>query len=380
MAKKRKHKKDKVFNDRPRKVFRKYVGASEVAFSVCFIGLVMLMGLWFAMRKDDFDPGERDISIDVLIAQSVEDHLYEPPLKRWVDPSVVTAGLRVAVDLEPYPSSIIGEGWTLDSRLQEFNSENLYEKINGQADQYILFGFETLHFLAITNAAEGLDINLELYNMGTFANALGIFAAQRSEGTQVLQKDNAFYYPTLAGAFGIVGSYYFKLSGSENSEFIREKALDFVAEFSRSVRGDVQIPSSLTLLSQGLGLDFSAIEYQREDVFQYAFAKDFWFGKVPKEKGGRFFVHEADSEEAAAGLFEEILEEHLFDLSLVTREGNDVILQHDFLKNFSTLNQNGNYVFGIDGADSRESAVQSLASFQEILLEHAQKVYGNSEK
>ena len=130
---KKSKKKDKVFNDRPRKIFRKIIPNGEVVFGVFFIGFVLLMGVWFALRRDDFDPGERDVAIEVLIAQSVEDHLYEPPLLRWVDPALAYTSGPVMQDLGPFPASIVGNGWAPDGRLPEFYATNRYDELNGQA-------------------------------------------------------------------------------------------------------------------------------------------------------------------------------------------------------------------------------------------------------
>ena len=68
----RKKSKDKVFNDRSRKIFRHYFGASELAFGVFFILFTVAMGAWFVMQRDNYDPGERDISMELMIAQQAK--------------------------------------------------------------------------------------------------------------------------------------------------------------------------------------------------------------------------------------------------------------------------------------------------------------------
>lgn len=369
--KKSKKKKDKVFNDRPRKIFRKIIPTGEVVFGVFFIGFVLLMGIWFAMRRDDFDPGERDVAIEVLVAQSVEDHLYEPPLLRWVDPALRNSSGPVMQDLGPFPASIIGNGWETAGRLQVFDETNLYEKINGQETQYKAYGFQAMHFLSLTHPAEGLDVSIEFYDMGTFQNALGIFAAQRSEGSQVESRENVFYYLTEVGVLGIIDSYYFKMTGSESNEAIREHALRFIADIPALVTGTGETPISFMVLSQGMHLDFQDILYVKEDVFQYGFAKDFWFGNAGADSPVKYFIHESENAETARALFDQILEEHLYEFSLVEQEGADVFLKHEFLKSFATLNQSGKWVYGLEGVPTEELARQTLSAFQEILLDDA---------
>jgi len=377
-SKKKSKKKDKVFNDRPRKIFRKIIPTGEVVFGVFFIGFVLLMGIWFAMRRDDFDPGERDVAIEVLIAQSVEDHLYEPPLLRWVDPALRGTAGPVTQDLGPFPASIVGNGWETAGRLQEFDETNLYEKINGQETQYKAYGFQYMYFLSITNPAEGLDVSIELYDMGTFQNALGIFAAQRSEGSRVESRESVFYYLTEVGVLGIIDTYYFKMTGSDSHAALDQLALRFVADIPARATGTGETPDSFLVLSQGLQLDFQDIQYVKEDVFQYDFAEEFWFGNAGTDSPVKYFIHESEDAEAARSLFDQILEEHLYEFSLVEQEGTDVFLKHEFLKSFATLNQSGKWVYGLEGVPTEELARQTLSAFQEILLGDAVPAFDES--
>ena len=54
-----KKKKEKVFNDRKRKIFRNRISGGETAFGVVFILIVVMMGVWFASRKDKYDPARQ---------------------------------------------------------------------------------------------------------------------------------------------------------------------------------------------------------------------------------------------------------------------------------------------------------------------------------
>ena len=364
-----KRNKDKIFNDRSRKIFRHYIGTSEVAFSLFFILFTIAMGAWFVMQRDNYDPGERDISMKVLIAQQVEDHLWEPPLELWFEPGSRPAGGARAIDLGIFPPQTLFGDWSPASRVKVFDDSNLYEKINGQDTQYKAFGFQFLHFISIEDTEKGLDVNIELYDMGSFQNALGIFAAQRSAGSQVQSEGKAFLYLTEAGALGIVDKYYFKFSGNEDSETIRNHALLVIKSFSEGVSGSGDTPRAFMVLAQELGIDFQDIEYVMEDVFQYDFAKDFWFGSVSPDSTEKYFLHEAASEEDASELFDQIVEEHSYEYTLVSRDGDHVVMKHDFLETFFTLNQNGRFVFGIDGAPDEAHATKSLDALAAKLSE-----------
>lgn len=372
MAKK-KSKSEKVFNDRSRKIFRKYIGNTEVIFSAFFIGFTLLMGWWFIDQRDAYNPEDRDISYDLLVAQQVEDHLYEPPLQRWRDPSMAVEGLVTApsIDTGIFPPSIVENGWTTDSAFQQFDPNTLYEKINGQEVQYKAFGFQQLDYIALAGPEEDLYASIELYDMGEFKNALGIFAAQRNPDATVLSEGALFYYPTEVGALGIVDKYYVKITGSADSEIIRDHAVTVLKDFAASVDASAgTTPPGFMVLAGGMGIDFSGIEYQKEDVFQYSFAKEFWFGRVPEAgENARVFVHLAESEDAAATLLRQMIEELAWDYTEVERTETRAVFEHEFLKTNFVVEQRGPYVYGIDGAADRESATGQLNTLQENLLE-----------
>ncbi len=362
---------DRVFNDRPRKVFRHYIGRSEVGFGVFFVVFTAVMGGWFVLQRDNYNPNDRDISMDVLLAEQVEDHLWEPPLLRWSEPGSYAAagGAGPAAELGIYPASTLGDGWEAVTPLEKFDNSNLYEKVNGQETQYKSFGFQFLHFMSIGLPSDKLEVNIELYDMGDFKNALGVFAAQRSADSKVEKHGGAYLYLTEVGALGIVDKYYFKFTGDTPSPKIQEHALKIVGDFAAAQAAGGTAPKSFALLADGMGLDFANIQYVPEDVFQYAFAKEFWFGKKSPDSNEQYFVHQAASADEAAKLLAQVLEEHQFDYKLVSREGDRAVLQHNFLKNYFSIEQRDDFVFGVDQAPDTGEASKSVEALAAKLFE-----------
>lgn len=373
--------KHKVFTDRKRKVYRKRISGGEVAFSALFAALVLGMAGWFAAQRDNFDPGERDISMATLVEDTVVDNLYRTPLERWTesghaDGGAEGAGLSVA-ELAPFPAVILDGGWEPSSRLQEFDESTLYEKIDGAAPQYIQFGFVKLHYISIAKAGTTHDISIELYDMGNFENALGIFAAQRDEEAAVVSNGEAHYYLTAVGALGIAGPYYFKLSGTSAEPVILEKSEQLVHALSTIAGQAGQTPRAFEVFTREFGIPFQDIEFEKSDVFQYDFAKDFWFGRAAPESNLRYYVHEAANAEEADVLFDKLLENHLFDYdrALGTDDSTPLevsaskaVLKHKFLNTYLTLVRVDNLVFGIDGAAESGEASQATAMLQAALL------------
>jgi len=363
---------NRVFNDRPRKIFRHYIGRSEVGFSVFFVVFTAVMGGWFILQRDNYNPGDRDISMDILLAQQVEDHLWEPPLQRWVEPgshAAVAGGGAPVASIGIFPASTVGNGWEESSRMEEFDSNTLANKINGQETQYKAYGFKRLHFIGVANPAETLELNVYLYDMDSFQNALGIFAARRTAGAKVEKRGGAYLHMTEVGALGIVDKYYFEIAGDTPSPTIQQHALRIMEDFAAAQTGGGAVPSGFSLLVDGMGLDFGSVEYQPVDVFQYAFCKDFWFGKKSAEGKEQYFVHQAASPEEAATLIGQILEEHQWDYAVVSREGNRAVLQHNFLKTYFSIEQRDAFVFGVDQAPDTVDAAQSLEALAAKLFE-----------
>lgn len=357
MAKrKRFDKKDSVLTPHKRKLLRKEFPAAEFWSAVTVLVALLGGGWWVLAQKDNYDPGERDISIEALQASSVEDNLYREPMKRWVDPARRSAaGGMPLVDTGIFPATLVSDGWDLVGRVETFEPDTLYEKINGQAEQYLAYGFKRLHHATL--AKDDAYVTVELYDQERFENALGVFAAQRDEGRSVAQQGQVFYDETSAGAFGVYGPYFFKISGSATSEAVVNKA----GQLLETVSG-VQAPASgramaFEVLTGSLGLEFADVAYEPENVFQYDFMQEVWFGRAGD--GARYFVHEAADAASARSLLEQLAVEQEFDYEKVATTGDAILYKHRFLDTWFGVEARGALLLGVDGAADR-ATLESL--------------------
>jgi hypothetical protein len=366
MAKKKKKAKgQKVFNDRPRKIFRHYIGRSEFVFSAIFTGFVVLMGIWFFAQKENYDPGERDIAYELLLEQSVEDHLWEPPMQYWTEPGTGVASAAVGPDVGIYPAEVASDGWTPIGRLKEFTNKTVYEKIDGQEVQYNSFGMKFMYFLSLGKG--DIEVNIELYDMGEFKNSLGVYSAQRSEGSQVEQVGSAFVTRTAVGALAIVNQYYFKFSANIEDPSISDHAVKVISAFAKEQGDGGAVPEVFGVLNDGLGLEFDQIGYQKSDVFQYDFANDFWFGTPGGDTKLKYFLHQEADGPGADALFGLIMEEHEFEYEILDQQASDVLMKHEFLKTFNTMNKTGSFVYGVEGAATQEEAEAAAQKLKTLI-------------
>jgi hypothetical protein len=343
---------------------------------VFFVFFTAVMGYWFFKQKDHYNADDRDIKMDVLIADQVESHLWEPPLMRWQEPGTMNATLASAggtaaapaVNIGVYPPTTLSDGWTLVTPLQKFDNTNLYEKIDGGEDQFKQFGYQFLYYIVIGLPAEKLEVNVELYDMGNFKNALGIYAARRDAGTKIETHGSVYFHPTEVGVTGVVDKFYFTFAGDSANPKIMDHALKVLDDLAKAQPGGGTMPKAFGVLTN-LGVDFSSIDYVPEDVFQYAFAKDFWFGKKDPKGNEQYFVHQAASADEAAKLLGQFLEELKWDYKVVSKEGQKVVLQHSVLKTFFSIEQRDAFVFGVDHAPDTDEASKSLEALAAKLFE-----------
>ena len=360
--------KERIFTNKKRRVLRKHISKGEKIFGGCFVGFLVLAGVWFGLRGDDFDASERDVSMAVMEESRVEDTLYRTPLQRWADPAQGGSAAPTH-QLGIFPASILEDGWIPSSRPQRFNESNLFEKINGAAPQYFQYGFSTLHFLSIGKEEAELEINIELYDMAEFSNALGIFAAQRDDDQDLEELNGAHFYRTAAGALGVYDRFYFKLTGNQNANPVREKALQLVGAIAELPSGSGQSSALYRVFAESLGIPFQRIVYEKNDVFQYDFAQDFWFARPDASHDSRYYVHNATSSDEAAALYDKLLENHLYDYTVVEEAANKVVLKHNFLNNYLSLARFENTIYGFEGAPDVNSIERALITLTDALFE-----------
>jgi hypothetical protein len=353
-----------VLNPQKRRIFRRRISPWENASAAILVGVVLLATTWILLQRDNYDPAERDISLEALQEGSLARELYHTPLKTWVEPGSAPAG-AAGPDLGIFPATLLDGGWALRGRVETYDPDNLYEKINGAAEQYLSFGFQRLHYLTLEE--EERSLILELYDQSRFRNALGIFAAQRDGSREVLGSGSLCYYPTSVGAVGIHGNYLFKIAGSEASgpmEAKTEQLLEVVAGLPTAPGGGSEV---FALFTGPLSLPFESVAYQRQDVFQYDFLGDVWFGSPDGAGEARYFVHRAESPEEAASLYGQLAEEQGYEYEVVERDGGGALFRHEFLETFFAARHRGGWLYGVDGAGDRATAERLLSRLDEAL-------------
>ena len=358
-------KKGKVFNrlERPR-LLRKEISTTETAVGVLLLLVILGMIYWLVEQRSNYDPGERDIDIALLVAQSVEDNLYKTPLKRWRDPNLGDLS-EAPVALGPFDPSLLEGGWRSVSTPQTFEADTLYEKINGQADQYVKFGFQKLTVIELEHRGTGRFLDVFLYDQGTFEGSLGVYQEQRG-GRATEQFEGVHYTPNVIGAIGMSGRVFFHIIADAPDKSIEVMTRRVVMALARLGQQGVP-PTGFEILNSGLGVPFEQIGYQPSNVFQYRFAQHFWFGDLEGTEDARIFVHTAKTPSDARQLYDKLLAELLEDYDVIESAPTHTFLQHRFLKTYFGLRHEGASVFGVEKHPQAEGVAVALKRLQTTL-------------
>ena len=92
---------------------------------------------------------------------------------------LVGCGGKPAALSGAFPGADAVPGWTPAGDAETFDSENLYDLVNGQAESFFAYGFEQVAVRHYENA-EGTRLDVEVWQLATPADAYGLFTAQRA--------------------------------------------------------------------------------------------------------------------------------------------------------------------------------------------------------
>ncbi len=160
------------------------------------------------------------------------------------------------------PASAVS-GWQMREAPRTYNTENLYEYIDGNMDLFMAYGFLDLavgDYTPIVGQEHAPAphpgwISVDIYNMGTPLQAFGIFGAEKPTDTGTGTEDDSEPVPVRGGAQGyrtggtIVfwkGQYCVKVSLIEGED--SAAAMKLAEATAASIGGDAAMPAELARL------------------------------------------------------------------------------------------------------------------------------------
>jgi hypothetical protein len=134
--------------------------------------------------------------------------------------------------------------WKTDGKVLNFSKENLFEHIDGAAEFYLSYGFESLKVASWTN--NGVELTIEVYDHRDPLHAYGIYSIEKS--------DKAVTSPVGLEGYGdaatfnfVAGRFYVKMNGMQ-LEKVRGFSLKALAEeFSKTLCAKPEYPNIVGL-------------------------------------------------------------------------------------------------------------------------------------
>ena len=123
------------------------------------------------------------------------------------------------------PQSSLPEGWKLDGEVKVYRGKKLYDSINGAADRFFQYDFREQYVAMYSSSDADRKVQVELYDMGTPADAFGIFSCH----------DSVMSQHTKIGLVGIISPI--NLDFCQGKVFARLQAFGFgEGEAERALR------------------------------------------------------------------------------------------------------------------------------------------------
>ena len=161
------------------------------------------------------------------------------PIKKILIISVIVGSLTAADDFPTIP------GWKASSEIRYYTAENLWEYINGAADQFIDYDMQDLKVREFKT--DSLAISIDIYDMRDPLSAFGIYALESRtiEPKLSIGAEAAITPPSLA--LMVKDRYYIKVYAFEGelTQKAGERVLHAIADV---LTGDNGLPKILTLL------------------------------------------------------------------------------------------------------------------------------------
>jgi hypothetical protein len=300
---------DRLFVREGRRSYRRRFSRTEVRLGASVLVVLGAIGAWVAWKGQHPDPS--------LFAPGFEaDPLAKSPARTVVDGAVPGAADRTpggaasgevggaataagAGERGPLPTGLAGSGFS-EGKITHFDPTNLYIKVDGREDFYKGFGFKALHCVSLTardNAAVTVDI--ELYDLGTAANALGAYAGERAPDAVSQVNGSGLWHRSRNAEFATAGRFYGRILGADESAPVIAQLEQARRALTAALPAE-PLPWGYELFVAGMKFDPGHVSYTPENAYSLGFARNVYAAPLGDGDIEGFVVAAADAKSAAA--------------------------------------------------------------------------------
>jgi hypothetical protein len=183
----------------------------------------------------------------------------------------------------PVPDCTAVPGWTRQGPLRTYDSETLFDYMNGNSEGYFAYGFTLMKGVTCVSAA-GDQLVIDVSEMGDPDRAWGFFVTNRDQRSPVERIGSAGQVLPRRATFA-KGRHYAEIAASPDKDH-RASLRAFVNALEASLPGESRVPDALAWFPvEGLAPD--SIRLVPESVLGLRLLKS---GFVAQYPGGRAFV------------------------------------------------------------------------------------------
>ncbi len=319
---------------------RRRVKCLESGVSVCILGILFLIGVGIFIKQSNYDLSRFGMDADAV-------------------PKIETRQSKndAGFDL----SSLVPAGFETLAKAEVYNSENLYEKINGKAPLYIESGFEKLftqRFASRDN--EDLWMELFVFDMAGIRNAFSVFSTQRRPDADAVSLfRTSFGYRTGNALYFVHGKYYIELVGSSQSG----ELFKAITEVAKKTGSELAVDKVGRITELGLfppdNIVEGSIKLYLGSTFGFEGLTDTFTCryKIDGEAVTAFLSKRADSK--GAGAIAESYRKFLIENGAVAKKASSEALKGSVLDFYDTTEivfATGSFVGGIHEAENQQAA------------------------
>jgi hypothetical protein len=155
--------------------------------------------------------------------------------------ALAAGGVLAAAGQAPVPACSLVPGWSQAGPERSYESQNLFEYMDGNAEGYLIYGF--LKMQGVTCEKGGVTFVIDLSDFGDSDSAYGMFTSN-VDGRQPTQKIGMNGQIVPRRAFFVKGRYFLEIGA--NPEGDHTPALQaWTAALEKAVPGSTSLPPAL---------------------------------------------------------------------------------------------------------------------------------------
>jgi len=251
---------------------------------------------------------------------------------------------------------ILSQDWKPMGEVEFYNADNLYEKIDGKAEQYLDYDVVGLQTATFVHKDGKRFVDLYVYDMGEPLNAFGVFSAIRYPDEPPIDLGQGGYKSD--GYFFWKGKYYTQIILSDPGEETEKFALNLVRNIESKQQ---ELPVEIWGLNKFPKKELlpNSIQYFKKEALNLSFLNDVYAAiYLKKETEITAFLSRRKDESEANQIFEEY-RNYLIKYGALIDESeaeSESIIVGELMGYYDVVFKKGNIIGGTNAVENREDA------------------------